>query len=82
MELKDTCEMMTSPDYKERFRAEYKQLQIRVAGLRAMLAKYKAGTLPFKPSCSYELLNVQLKSMELYGTILEQRAEIEKIDLK
>ena len=29
MNLKDTIEMMTSTDYKERFRAEYYQLEIR-----------------------------------------------------
>lgn len=34
MELKDTIELMTSKDYKERFKAEYLQLKIRVEGLR------------------------------------------------
>lgn len=29
MELKDTVEMMTSSDYKERFKAEYYQLKLR-----------------------------------------------------
>ena len=82
MELKDTVQMMESVDYKERFRAEYLQLKIRINGLRNMLKKYKAGTLPFTPSCSYDLLNGQLKAMELYATYLEERAEIEGIDLK
>lgn len=82
MELKDTIEMMVSVDYKERFKAEYLQLKIRINGLRNMLKKYKAGTLPFTPSCSYDLLNGQLKAMELYATYLEERAEIEGIDLK
>ena len=82
MELKDTIEMMGSEDYKERFKAEYLQLKIRINGLRNMLKKYKAGTLPFTPSCSYDLLNGQLKAMELYATYLEERAEIEGIDLK
>ena len=82
MELKDTIEMMVSVDYKERFKAEYLQLKIRINGLRNMLKKYKAGTLTFKPSCSYDLLNGQLKSMEMYATYLEERAEIEGIDLK
>ena len=74
MELKDTVQMMES--------AEYLQLKIRINGLRNMLKKYKAGTLPFTPSCSYDLLNGQLKAMELYATYLEERAEIEGIDLK
>ena len=82
MELKDTVQMMESVDYKERFKAEYLQLKIRINGLRNLLKKYKAGTLPFTPSCSYDLLNGQLKAMELYATYLEERAEIEGIDLK
>ena len=82
MELKDTVQMMESVDYKERFKAEYLQLKIRINGVRNMLKKYKAGTLPFTPSCSYDLLNGQLKAMELYATYLEERAEIEGIDLK
>lgn len=81
IELKDTCEGMTSPDYKERFKAEYLQLTIRMKGLANMLEKYKAGTLPFKPSCSYELLSKQLNSMNLYKLCLEERAIIEDIDL-
>ena len=81
MELKDTVEMMESADYKERFKAEYLQLEIRVNGLRNMLKKYKDGTLSFKPSCSYDLLNGQLKAMELYATYLDERADIDGIDL-
>lgn len=82
MELKDTIEMMGSEDYKERFKAEYLQLKIRMTGLSNMLKKYKAGTLTFKPSCSYDLLNGQLKSMEMYAKYLEERAEIENIELR
>lgn len=82
MELKDTVQMMVSVDYKERFKAEYLQLKIRMTGLSNMLKKYKAGTLTFKPSCSYDLLNGQLKSMEMYAKYLEERAEIENIELR
>ena len=82
MELKDTIEMMVSVDYKERFKAEYLQLKIRMTWLSNMLKKYKAGTLTFKPSCSYDLLNGQLKSMEMYAKYLEERAEIENIELR
>ena len=82
MELKDTIEMMVSVDYKERFKAEYLQLKIRINGLRNMLKKYKAGTLTFKPSCSYDLLNGQLKAMEMYAQYLKERAEIENIELE
>lgn len=79
MKLSETAEMMVSKDYKSRFRAEYLQLKIRMSGLSAMLQKYKAGTLEFTPQCSYDLLNGQLKAMELYASYLEDRAEVEKI---
>lgn len=82
MELKDTCAMMTSPDYKERFRAEYFQLKTRIQGLGAMLEKYKAGALPFTPKCSYELLYSQLYTMTLYLSCLEERARVEEISLE
>lgn len=82
MELKDTVELMTSADYKERFRAEYFQLRKRMIGLSKMLTKYKAGTLNFTPKCSYDLLKAQLKSMELYASYLEERAIIEDINLR
>lgn len=81
MKLNETVEMMNSADYKERFKAEYLQLKIRMNGLSAMLEKYKAGTLPFTPSCSYDLLNGQLKSMGLYASYLEDRAKVENITL-
>jgi hypothetical protein len=72
---------MNSADYKERFRAEYLQLKIRMEGLKAMLDKYKAGTLTFTPLCSYDILNGQFKVMDLYASFLEDRAQIEDIDL-
>lgn len=81
MKLKDTVKMMESEDYKERFKAEYYQLKIRMEGLSNMLKKYKEGTLSFTPSCSYDLLNNQFKAMEIYASYLEERAEIEKIEL-
>lgn len=73
--------MMDSVDYKERFKAEYLQLKIRMTGLSNMLKKYKEGTLTFKPSCSYDLLNAQFKSMQMYASYLEERAAIENIEL-
>ena len=81
MKLNDTLALMISEDYKERFRGEYLQLKIRMEGLSNMLKKYKEGTLTFKPSCSYDLLNGQLKAMGMYASYLEERAKIENIDL-
>ena len=80
-ELYDTCLLMKSNDFKDRFRAEYRQLENRVEGLRKTLIKYKEGELPFKPKCSYELLYRQLVFMEEYARILDERAEIEGIEL-
>jgi len=81
MKLNETVKMMDSTEYKDRFRAEYFQLKIRMDGLSTMLKKYKEGTLPFKPSCSYDLLNAQFKAMDLYTSFLEDRAKIENINL-
>lgn len=81
MNLCETVEMMNSTDYKERFKAEYLQLRIRMNGLGAMLKKYREGTLTFTPSCSYDLLNAQFKAMDLYASFLEDRAKIEDINL-
>ena len=81
MELERLIELMKSEDYKDRFRAEFYQLEDRIDKLANMLEKYKAGTLNFTPSCSYELLNSQLKAMNEYLQYLTIRAEIEGIDL-
>lgn len=81
MELKNTIELMLSEDFKDRFKAEYHQLNCRITGLQKMLDKYKNGTLTFKPNCSYELLFEQLVYMENYRDVLLNRAEIENINL-
>ena len=81
MELERLIELMKSEDYKDRFRAEYYQLEDRIDKLANMLEKYKAGTLNFTPSCSYELLSYQLQTMNAYKRVLEERAEIEGIVL-
>lgn len=82
MELKDTVEMMTSSDYKERFKAEYYQLKLRYDKLALMITKWDEGTLEFEPSCSRTLLGRQLYHMRMYMIDLETRAKIEGIDLR
>lgn len=81
-ELKETVELMLSNDYKERFKAEYYQLKIRIDKLDNMLSKMKNDELNFIPTCPYELLQYQLKAMLLYKMYLKERAKIEKIDLE
>lgn len=82
MELKDTIEMMTSSDYKERFKAEYYQAKIRAEKLDSMLNKYELGYLDFTPSCPIEVLKQQYHSMIEYLMILTKRAAIEGIILE
>ena len=81
MELERLIELMKSEDYKDRFRAEFYQLEDRIDKLSNMLEIYKAGTLDFTPSCSYELLNSQLRAMNEYLLYLTIRAEIEGIEI-
>lgn len=82
MELKDTIPGMLSPDYKERFTAEYKQLSIRALKLEIFVDNYRNGRLSFKPTCSIELLEQQLDIMKAYMAVLEERAKIEGIHVR
>ena len=81
IELKDTVAMMGSADYKERFVAEYVQLKIRYKKLYAVLEKYAADKLDFKPTCPIEILYEQLDHMEAYLSVLETRAKYENVQL-
>lgn len=81
-ELLATAKQMFSADFRERFQAEYFQLKIRKEKLDKMLEGYKAGTLPFHPKCSYELLKRQSDTMGDYLKILEERARIEDVPLE
>jgi hypothetical protein len=78
-ELKDTIAGMTSPDFKERFIAEYQQTLIRFNKLSCIIDNYE--NLPFTPVCSKELLEKQLKGMKAYLNVLEKRAKLEEIDI-
>lgn len=83
MTLRDTIPLMTSAEYKERFKAEYYQLKIRCEKLQAMLKQYReGGNLPFELDCPYELLVIQLAHMQSYFDVLTNRAKIEKVDLE
>ena len=95
MKLKETVNAMVSLDYKERFKAEYWQLKIRLENLRKLNLRIKVGRmmnerlcresdkivmLP-KHDCPDWLLSDQQRIMEDYLDILEERAIIENIDL-
>lgn len=79
MELKDTTCWMLSDDYKERFKAEYYQLKIRLEKLRGMLNEWDS--LPFEPTCSKDTYKQQAHYMTMYLEILNRRAKEEDIEL-
>lgn len=81
MKLADTVEGMNSADYKERFKAEYYQLKIRLLGLMNMCGKWDRNELTFEPTCPRSTYDLQLKAMRDYIAILEMRAVMEGIDL-
>ena len=85
MELKETVELMNSKDYKERFVAEYHQVEIRYEKLKNFCNKIEVETMlgkeETKHDCPLELLREQQKYMGLYLSILEKRALIENIVL-
>lgn len=81
MELKDTIELMKSEDYKDRFKAEYFQVRVRLDKLCTMYSHMKNGTLDFEPTCPIEIYTKQLDAMAQYIDILEKRAELEGINL-
>lgn len=80
---KTAIEMM-SRDYKSRFIAEYNQLKERYIRLRGMCDKWdKEGVegLGFTPTCPRDIYTIQMNIMEKYMSILEDRAQLEKIEL-
>lgn len=79
MELKDTIELMQSDDYKDRFKAEYYQVKIRLEKLRAMLEKWDKGELNFTPATPRFIYEGQVKAMESYYYALSARAAMEHI---
>jgi hypothetical protein len=80
-ELSQTIDMMTSSDYKERFKAEYAQVVLRYQKLKDMLKEWDNGTLGFSPTCPRSTYNIQIKAMTDYIAILEARAVMESIVL-
>lgn len=97
MDLKETLSLMTSEDYKERFKAEYYQTKIRYEKLRMFNTKIEAahatdccgpiGTPDRKRiempkhDCPDYMLKEQERVMSEYLHILEVRAIIEGIEL-
>lgn len=85
-----TVEGMLSPDYKERFKAEYQQTKIRYEKLKAFNTRIEAAQLTRdmksqceepKHDCPAYLIRDQEETMGRYLHILEVRAVIEGIEL-
>lgn len=77
--LEETAALMNSTDYKERFAAEYYQLETRYLKLKAMTEKWDKGELNFTPTCPRTIYDRQLSCMLLYLFILLERAEKEQV---
>lgn len=73
----DTISDMCSDDYKVRYKAEYKQLCIRIDRLVSSLKHYDGP----KKGIELALKERQLIAMIQYKNILELRADIENIPL-
>jgi hypothetical protein len=88
--FKSTVDGMLSPDYKERFKAEYQQTKLRYEKLKAfnnrieaaeMTAGMRNATEMPKHDCPLYLLKDQQRAMGEYLHILELRAVIEGVTL-
>ena len=79
-DLKETVSLMTSEDYKERFLAEYYQLETRYLKLRKMYENWDE--LPFKPTCPKSWYEKQLDVMFQYLMVLISRSVQEDISLE
>lgn len=77
MTLTETIPMMTSDDYRERFKAEYYQLKIRTSKLQSIIQHDM--DLANSPKI---ILERQINAMLDYLSTLALRAEFEEIDLQ
>ena len=76
MELKDTITLMTSNDYRDRLKAEYLQLKIRMDRLNYFLNRDPS------PLVRLDLMATQYKVMNSYQKLLEVRLLDEEIDIE
>jgi len=75
-EIADTAAGMTSPDYKERFRAEYIQTKIRYERLKAFNTKIEAANRTNEWRCRYEMPKVEMPKHDCPDDILEQQQHL------
>lgn len=82
MKLEDTVNLMCSEDFKDRFRAEFAQLEIRYQKLGILLMQIENHLCEFEPKSPVQLLRIQHQIMYQYMQVLKKRADAEGIDLK
>ena len=71
-ELAQTIKLMRSDDYKERYEAEYRQLNVRMEAIEDTLKHNEESLTPLQ----LELLRDQYIAMSKYRNILELRAQL------
>ena len=79
--LDETIDGMLSKDYKERLKAEYRQLIIRLERLDTIIDDYNYYVIKYLDISSLKILKEQRYAMDLYKKALEVRAEYEGINL-
>ena len=79
--LEETVDLMLSEDRKDRFKAEYYQLAIRLKKLTEFLLAWDLGELPVEPKEQRFVFEEQLRNMRSYLTTLQKRAKTEGIEL-
>lgn len=81
MELKETIELMSSADWKDRFVAEYLQTKIRYEKLHKLIVRREAGKLDFDTPIPLESWKEQAYHMGMYLNELEKQSVIHGIEL-
>lgn len=80
MQLSETANLMLSDDWKDRFIAEYVQLQIRLSKLDDVLNN-RSDTYSVTDDVLKSVMYKQRDAMESYRLCLERRANMANIDL-
>lgn len=81
MELRDTVKGMVSSDWKERLKAEWEQLCIRMEALDNFRDRFREDDISFVPKWDERVLCDQLRAMRNYRDCLQQYAKLEGIEL-
>lgn len=81
MELKETVLLMNSPEWQDRFRAEYLQTKIRAAALLEAITICKYNCDSHLGRTPLELMYKQWLAMNDYLNCLETRARYEGVEL-